>query len=109
MVRNARPSTFRPPWLPSQAQKLKAFRTEPKRFNARPGDSARGYDQAWRELRAAHLALEPYCRACAKAGRQVREIMVDHRQAPERRLDLSNLQSLGVTHHQSKTQRERRA
>lgn len=33
---------------------------------------------AWARLRAAHLALEPACRGCAKRGRLTRANTVDH-------------------------------
>ncbi len=111
MVRNARPPVFHPPWLPSRAARLAAFRKEQERVNPRPAAAARGYDQDWARLRAAHLADEPYCPECARLGRETLPRIADHivpvRDAPERRLDPSNVQSLCVPHHQSKIQRER--
>jgi 5-methylcytosine-specific restriction protein A len=112
-MKNARPPIFRAPWLPSRAQQLAAFRDEQRRFNPQAPAAARGYDADWRTLRAAHLAEHPFCRACAARGIERRAHMVDHiepiRQAPERRLDPSNLQSLCWRHHASKTQREIRS
>jgi 5-methylcytosine-specific restriction endonuclease McrA len=112
MTRNAYAPTFRAPWLPSRAERLAAFRVEQERYNPRPPSSQRGYGVDWRALRREHLADEPYCRACARNGLEVPAVMVDHiktiRDAPERRLDPSNLQSLCYRCHMSKTQRERR-
>jgi len=111
MSRNARVPVFRPTWVPSRDQQLVAFRQEQGRFNPRPPSRLRGYDDDWRELRAAHLLAEPFCRRCAQLGKETRAAMVDHietvRVAPHRRLDPSNLQSLCWRHHASKTQRER--
>jgi 5-methylcytosine-specific restriction endonuclease McrA len=39
---------------------------------------SRGYGADWRVVRAAHLASEPYCRACALDGRVRQAQMVDH-------------------------------
>jgi 5-methylcytosine-specific restriction enzyme A len=112
VTRNAYPPTFRAPWLPSREQKLAAFRLEQERYNLRLPASQRGYGVDWRALRKQHMAGEPYCRACLLSGNEVRAVMVDHirtiRDAPERRLDPSNLQSLCWYHHNIKTQRERR-
>jgi 5-methylcytosine-specific restriction protein A len=69
--------------------------------------AACGYDRDWRELRDAHLAEEPLCRDCRRRGIERQAQMVDHiqsiRQAPERRLDPSNLQSLCWPCHNRKT------
>ena len=113
MTRNARAPVFRPPWAPSRAQQLAAFRAEQERHHPRPAGRWRADDPEWRALRAAHLAEEPMCRMCARIGVDRPAQMVDHieavREAPERRLDPTNLQSLCWPHHNSKTQRERHA
>jgi 5-methylcytosine-specific restriction protein A len=112
MTKNARAPLFRAPWLPSQAERLAAFRTEQQRYNPPAPAAQRGYDVDWRAVRKQHLAEEPYCRACMQLGRETIAAMVDHiqtiRDAPERRLDPSNLQSLCYPCHNAKTQRERR-
>ncbi|HEV7417299.1 MAG TPA: HNH endonuclease [Tianweitania sediminis] len=59
----------------------------------RPSARARGYDKEWEQARGEYLAAYPSCRRCgAKAT------LVDHitpiRQAPHRRLDRTNFQSL---------------
>lgn len=69
----------------------------------RAGRQARGYDAAWYRLRARHLRANPRCIICG-----VRAEHVDHvqpiRQAPHRRLDPFNLQSLCEHHHNQATQ-----
>ena len=64
----------------------------------RPNTRARGYDRDWERLRRWHLNQEPLCRYCKEAGRVTPGSVVDHivpiREAPERRLDPSNLQTL---------------
>lgn len=88
--------------------------------------ASRGYDAAWRRLRADHLRRHPLCRMCLAAGLvndgrltpdgrinpvpAKRSPVVDHivpiAQAPERRLDRSNLQTLCATHHDGAKQVE---
>jgi 5-methylcytosine-specific restriction endonuclease McrA len=108
-MRNARPPLFRPPWAPDPAQRLAAWRAEQRRRHPQASAAARGYDNDWVELRAAHLEVEPNCRDCARAGVTRRAVIVDHietiREAPERRLDPTNLQSLCGPHHRRKTNR----
>lgn len=65
----------------------------------------------WRHLRKAHLAKEPNCRACARAGRKTKGTTVDHI-VPHRGnralfLDPSNLQSLCSIHDGDKQRIER--
>jgi 5-methylcytosine-specific restriction enzyme A len=109
-MRNARAPIFRAPWLPSRAEQLAAFRTEQTRYKPRVAPRAAGYDTDWERLRARHLAEYPDCRMCERLGKETRARMVDHIQpicdAPERRLDPSNLQSLCWPCHNRKTQRE---
>lgn len=66
----------------------------------RPSRQARGYDAEWEKARAEWLAAYPSCRRCgAKAT------LVDHiqtiREAPRRRLDRTNFQSLCTSCHSS--------
>ena len=77
----------------------------------RPTSAQRGYDSAWRKLRALHLAQHPYCVMCEAMGKVERATEVDHI-VPHKgddalRLDPENLQSLCAWHHKSKTARER--
>lgn len=67
------------------------------------------YTAAWRRLRAAQLAREPWCRMCREMGRETRATIVDHRR-PHRgdaRLffDPDNLDSLCKPHHDCTKQR----
>lgn len=84
----------------------------------------RGYDRLWERLRSVHLAAHPLCVMCLADGlvndgsltpsgrlhpvRRKRSPVVDHiipiAIAPDRRLDLSNLQTLCSTHHDSTVQ-----
>ena len=68
------------------------------------------YDRVWRRLRLAVLSADPLCAYCAREGRTTLARVVDHivpvREAPERRLDPSNLQPLCVRCHVSVKARE---
>lgn len=61
------------------------------------------YTPRWRRERAQHLAREPLCRMCARAGRQTKATTVDHIKphGGDDRLfwDQANWQSLCDTHH----------
>lgn len=74
--------------------------------------SDRGYDTAWKKLRAAHVAEHPLCEDCLLDGIVQPVEEVDHvkpvKTHPHLRLDPSNLRSLCKSHHQLKTQREQR-
>jgi 5-methylcytosine-specific restriction enzyme A len=67
----------------------------------------RGYDADWRKLRASWLREHPLCEPCQKRGLVVPASHVDHvqsiREAPERRLDPTNLRSCCASCHMSKT------
>lgn len=73
----------------------------------RPSAAARGYDAAWRKLRAEHLKRQPNCVVCGEPGDTV-----DHikrvRDFPELRLDPRNLQTMCASHHSSTAQRQER-
>jgi 5-methylcytosine-specific restriction protein A len=107
MPRNSRAPLFRPPGALAPAERLAAWRARYEREHPRPPAPLRGYDKSWRELRAEVLAEEPYCRDCARRGIERRATMVDHivsiREAPELRLERSNLQALCFPCHQRKT------
>ena len=62
----------------------------------------------WKEMRAIHLLIEPFCRECMKEdGDEVRAIDVDHiiPHRGDRKLfyDSTNIQSLCKYHHRKKT------
>lgn len=74
-------------------------------------DSERGFYQStqWRAVRAAFLRTHPLCVRCQQRERVVAAIVVDHIQPLKRggaRFDWSNLQSLCVSCHNTKTARE---
>ena len=70
----------------------------------------RGYDRDWEKLRALKAKLNPLCEDCEDEGRITPVDEVDHvipiGDAPERRLDLTNLRSLCLSHHRQKTARD---
>jgi 5-methylcytosine-specific restriction protein A len=80
-----------------------AARTRARKSKAdkkRPSRQERGYDAEWDKARTEWLAAYPSCRRCgAKAT------LVDHiqtiRDAPHRRLDRTNFQSLCTRCHSS--------
>jgi 5-methylcytosine-specific restriction protein A len=80
---------------------------------ARGTSTQRGYDAAWRRLRKAHLIANPLCVFHLAVGETVAATVGDHivsiRDAPERRLDPSNLQSLCKSCHDRLRQREQAA
>ena len=80
------------------------------------GSSARYHNlyftRRWREMRAAQLVAEPFCRECGKMGRRTRAEDVDHIKPHrgDKRIfyDPANLQSLCHSCHSRKTMEERR-
>jgi 5-methylcytosine-specific restriction endonuclease McrA len=73
-----------------------------QRERARGSAAARGYDAAWRKVRAEQLKAHPWCVECGLEATDVDHI-VSVRQAPERRLDRTNLRSLCHRHHSQRT------
>jgi 5-methylcytosine-specific restriction enzyme A len=73
----------------------------------RPGTAQRGYDQAWRALRARYLEANPDCETpgCRRPATDV-----DHRQSvrdrPDLRLDWFNLRALCHPCHSRRTARD---
>lgn len=66
-------------------------------------------DRAWRAKRAAHLAKEPLCRYCAKAGRLTPGDVVDHiepHKGDRQKFWKGELMTLCHTCHSSVKQRE---
>lgn len=89
-----------------------AERTEllEQRDRERGSAASRGYDQAWRRVRAAVLGRQPLCVSCEQNDLVVPATEVDHivsiDRAPARRLDQTNLQPLCKPCHSAKTARE---
>jgi 5-methylcytosine-specific restriction enzyme A len=81
----------------------------------RGNSTQRGYDSLWKKLRLVALRRDNYlCAHCMKFdGRPIQATDVDHivpiAEAPERRLDLDNLQCLCKKHHDQKTYEENNA
>jgi len=94
-----RPKSYRPYVTP------KVFR---KRDDRAPAWK-RGYDDKWYKLRQWHISQHPMCivPGCNRAADEVDHI-VPISEAPERRLDATNLQSLCKSHHVLKTWEERK-
>jgi 5-methylcytosine-specific restriction endonuclease McrA len=90
------------------AARVALWRKEQAGYVRRPTATARGYDRDWRELRAI-LDAEPNCQHCARRGIERKATGVNHiisiRDAPERRLDPSNLQRCCQVCHDAKTNR----
>jgi len=80
----------------------------------RPTAAQRGYDQAWRDTRAAYLKAHPYCECdqCIQLPEWERPLAtdVDHRdgQGPNgiRGHDWTNLRSMTHAHHSRRTARD---
>jgi 5-methylcytosine-specific restriction enzyme A len=72
---------------------------------SRPTTAARGYDAAWRKIRAEVLSDEPCCRLCKAQGKLVRATVVDHIKPLARggTHDKGNLQPLCTACHNRKT------
>lgn len=100
-----RPPVFRPPGYRNRRERKRDADRN------RGTSTQRGYDAAWREVRAQHLA-DPWNRLCCRCraeGVTRQFALVDHvvpiAVDPSRRLDLTNLQSLCRAHDAEK-QRE---
>lgn len=96
---------------------VQAPRFRPKHaYNKRAADhlrgnsAERGYDALWRRLRDWFMRRNPRCELCLKQGVSRKGTVVDHRksiaEAPELRLDPSNLRTLCKHHHDQRTARE---
>jgi len=86
--------------------------SKPHRPEGRDGSTLRGYDGVWRRLRRSYLASAPICVFCEEQGRIIEATEVDHirsiREAPELRLEWTNLQALCKRCHSRKTINELR-
>lgn len=105
-----KPPQQRQPWQGSAVEERRKAKADLDR--RRGSAAARGYDAAWRRLRAAFLAANPLCRMCEAEGRTTAAGVVDHirpiAERPDLRLEWSNLQSLCQPHHDRDKQREDR-
>ena len=73
----------------------------------RPNARQRGYDREWDRVRSAHISRFPKCAVCGEPADDVDHI-VPISEAPHRRLDPDNLQSLCRKHHNQKTKSQGR-
>lgn len=73
-----------------------------------PASWAGGSTRRWRKLRLVQLRANPFCQwpECGVPAQEVDHV-VPLAVAPDRRYDLSNLQSLCTPHHRAKTVAER--
>ena len=67
--------------------------------------ASRGYDSDWFRLRHAHLQTHPLCVVCGGKGTHVDHIE-SVRDAPQRRLDPTNLRTMCGPHHSQRTARD---
>jgi 5-methylcytosine-specific restriction enzyme A len=104
-----RPPSFRAAWGGSAGGQRTIWRQEAEAWAPRASPRQRGYDRDWQRLRARVLAAQPYCVPCARRGVETQAQMLDHvvsiRDAPERRLDPSNLMPMCWACHRAKTMR----
>jgi 5-methylcytosine-specific restriction protein A len=103
---------IRAPLFRPAGQRTKAQRKADADRN-RGTSAQRGYDAVWRRLRRMHLNSNPLCVFHWRLGVPVVATVVDHiesiQEAPERRLDPTNLQSLCKPCHDKVRQREQAA
>lgn len=83
----------------------KPFQSKTRMNERRRGSaSERGYDGEWQKLQKWYRKEHPFCEECERRGYLEPMVYVDHMvpiaDAPERRLDKTNLQSLCASCHQ---------
>lgn len=83
-----------------QAIDLQRFRERSDRAPGKMYSTAK-----WKRLRGAHLAMQPLCEVCGKAG-QVVDHIEPHRGAADLFFDSENLMTLCKPHHDAITQIE---
>ncbi|HTE37526.1 MAG TPA: HNH endonuclease signature motif containing protein [Reyranella sp.] len=100
-----RPPQHRPAWHKPIDESERQRKREYDRN--RPSSTDRGYDVAWRKLRAVFIKQHPVCQ---RVGCNAASIDADHilsvRDHPELRLEWSNLRALCRSHHSERTARE---
>lgn len=74
--------------------------------------NAKRYDSRWTAFSRSYRKRHPWCVECMKEGNwNDTQIQVDHiiplEIAPERKYDITNLQSLCISHHSIKTNNEK--
>lgn len=94
------------PW---QSQSKKIYKTKSGRKSTDATDPFYLSTQ-WKKVRALHLSTNPLCRHCERIGRLTAANIVDHikpRQHGGAELDIDNLQSLCLSCHTRKTNKDR--
>jgi 5-methylcytosine-specific restriction protein A len=88
----------------------------PRRDDGRPSSAKRGYDAAWRKVRAVVLAAQPLCVECLRqtpsrltAATEVDHIIPHRGQSDPLFFDPANLAALCKPHHSAKTMRDTRS
>lgn len=89
-----------------ECQKAKDRAASAKHDVTRPNATARGYDSAWRKVRAEYLFAHPLCEhpECKAPAEEVHHV-ISVRKRPDLRLDPRNLQALCKAHHSQVTAR----
>jgi AAA domain-containing protein len=100
-----RPALHRPAGADATARARRARDRE--RLATRPSAAARGYDHAWQALRRQHLLAHPHCtvEGCTRPATDVDHV-VSIEDAPDQRLDPTNLRSMCHEHHAQRTARD---
>lgn len=100
-----RPPQHRPPWHKPRPEAERDRKRELDRH--RPNSAQRGYDAAWRKLRAAFIKAHPVCQ---REGCIAASIDADHiksiEERPDLRLTWSNLRAFCRSHHSERTARD---
>lgn len=96
-----------PTFRRSSAPKREERPRDRKRERFRGSRQSRGYDREWELLRDAYFkAKKGICEECARRGYLEMADVVDHLipvvDAPDKRLDWNNLQTLCARHHSAK-------
>ena len=68
----------------------------------RLSSAKRGYDKDWLKVREKHLRINPFCTVCGERGNEVDHIK-SIEEAPDLRLEPSNLRTLCKRHHSRRT------
>ncbi|WP_350052955.1 HNH endonuclease signature motif containing protein [Pelagibacterium sp.] len=87
-------------------QQIKDKAARARHDRTRPNSATRGYDGAWRRVRAEHLAEHPICEhpGCKQPSEEAHHV-ISVRKRPDLRLDKRNLMALCKSHHSQVTAR----
>lgn len=101
-----RPPTFKP--LHNHPDLVKRREKEAKdRYDlTRPNAADRGYDAEWQAFRREIIKKFPACEVCGSTHRLNVDHIVSVRDAPDRRLDETNVRVLCQTHHSRRTAKD---